>query len=108
MKSKYAGFVVAFLLMCAQDAQTQSLVLSDSLLQKRILLSPQKRVTVKSFITPVSLFAYGVCVNKESLFISDAEIKEERDERFSHFHTTIDDYLQFEPIAQAYAMMINH
>lgn len=42
------------------------------------------------------------------MLISDAEIKEERDERFKNFHTHFDDYLQFAPIVVAYGMMIGH
>src|SRR6266496_512593 len=109
MKFKYISVVLTFLMhagISTQYVEAQYTGMSDSLLRKRFSVS-KKSVSLKSFIIPGSIFGYGVCVNKESLFISDAEIKEERDEHFQNFHTTIDDYLQFAPIAVGYAMMIN-
>jgi hypothetical protein len=110
MKYKYISFALTLLTHAGigmQYAEAQYTKIPDTSFQKHFLI-PEKRVSLKSFITPVSIFGYGVCVNKESLFISDAEIKEERDEQFRNFHTTIDDYLQFAPIAAGYVMMIDH
>lgn len=108
MKYHLRVFVSFFLLLfvVTQTLNAQYSTFTDTLLQKHFV--SEKRVSIRSFITPASLFTYGVCVNKKSLFISDAEIKEDRDERFANFHTPIDNYLQFAPIAAGYAMMIDH
>lgn len=40
--------------------------------------------------------------------IPDGKIKAARDKHFAGFHTTVDNYLQFAPMAAGYAMLINN
>ena len=61
--------------------------------------------TYRSFILPAVLITTGAIGISGEI---DAKIKEERDEHFSSFHTSIDNYLQFAPMAAGYAMMINN
>lgn len=67
-----------------------------------------KRITVNSFIIPTGLITTGALGISGEFIISNPEIKEERDEHFRTFHTSIDNYLQFAPIAAGYAMLINN
>lgn len=56
-------------------------------------------VPAKSLIVPALLIKTGALGISGEFIISNPEIKEERDEYFSSFHTNIDNYLQFAPIA---------
>ncbi|MEP6512233.1 MAG: phosphatase PAP2 family protein [Parafilimonas sp.] len=110
MKITSKDFVVAilcFVNISTQYVKAQYSLLHDTSLRKLQAL-PEKRISLKSFITPAAVFSYGVIVNTEDVLISDAEIKENRDEHFKNFHTTIDDYMQFAPVAAGYAMMIDN
>jgi membrane-associated phospholipid phosphatase len=67
-----------------------------------------KQVTYKSFILPASLITAGALGATGNFIISDTKIKEARDRNFPNFHTTVDNYLQYVPIAAGYAMLINN
>ncbi len=67
------------------------------------ITKPEHRIST-GLIAPASLMLGGILVNgngDESLKI---EIAEERDEKLSSFHTTIDNYLQISPIVIAFAL----
>jgi len=72
------------------------------------VISQPKRITYKSFILPAALITTGALDISDHFIIPDGAIKEERDEDFPHFHTTIDNYLQFAPMLAGYAMLINN
>lgn len=72
-----------------------------------VIFSP-KHITAKSFVIPVALITTGALGISGEFFISNPEIKEERDEHFKNFKTSIDNYLQFAPVAAGYAMLINN
>lgn len=108
IKLNSASLLVSILLVInASGTNAQALRLADSTFSFNENIEV-RQVSLKSLIIPVSIFGYGVAVNAEDVFISDAEIKEERDENFKNFHTKIDDYLQFAPVAAAYAMMLDN
>src|SRR3954471_12688254 len=68
----------------------------------------QDRITYKSFIIPTALITTGALGISGEFIIPNNKIKEERDEEFKTFHTSIDNYLQFAPMAAGYAMLINN
>jgi membrane-associated phospholipid phosphatase len=69
-----------------------------------------KRVKVlKSFIVPTALIGIGFWANYDGDgdkgdLINKYEIQKERMAHFGTFHTNVDDYLQYAPIAAMYAM----
>ena len=80
---------------------------SSYTIQHNIIFQP-KRVTYQSFILPAALITTGALDISDHFIIPDGAIKEERDEDFPHFHTTIDNYLQFAPMLAGYAMLVNN
>ena len=70
---------------------------SDSL--KRL---PVKTSFIKQASLPVSLIAMGIAINGNATESFKNEVVEERNEIFPHFHTRVDDYLQFLPVALTY------
>jgi membrane-associated phospholipid phosphatase len=86
----------------------QSINLPDSSVAKQHTASYQpKQITVISFILPAALITTGALASSK-IINPNQEIKEGRDEHFNTFHTSIDNYLQFAPIAAGYAMLINN
>ncbi len=84
-------------------------VLPDSLCKiepKPVIIT--KPVTVRSFFIPAALIITGAQSIHSNFFISNDEVKEERDEHFIRFHTSVDNYLQFAPIAAGYGMLFNY
>ena len=77
----------------------------SSLVSKHTTYFQPEPVTVKSFLLPASLITTGALTISSEF---DQKIKEERDEHFSTFHTSIDNYLQFTPMAAGYAMLIDN
>ena len=65
-----------------------------------------KTVTAKSFVVPGVLITLGALSIHSNALISNEEMKEERDEYFVNFHTSIDNYLQFAPIAAGYGILL--
>src|SRR4051812_33683519 len=76
----------------------------SSFVSKHTITFQQKPVTVKSFILPAALITTGALASSGEF---DQKVKEKRDEHFSNFHTSIDNYLQFAPIVAGYGMLIN-
>lgn len=55
-------------------------------------------------VAPASLILAGIITNGNGEESFKNEFKEERDEHFAHFHTHLDDYLQFAPIGLTYGL----
>lgn len=74
------------------------------------IITPQKisfkppRIKTKLFYAPSLLVIAGVAANGNNQEGFKKEIAEERNEHFSGFHTSVDNYLQFSPIAIAYGL----
>lgn len=81
---------------------------SDSLPVAQPVFFRPKPVTATSFILPAGLITTGALGISGEFIISDPEIKEERDEHFTTFYTSLDNYLQFAPIAAGYGMLIGN
>ncbi|MBK7966541.1 MAG: phosphatase PAP2 family protein [Bacteroidetes bacterium] len=60
---------------------------------------------VGQFILPLSLFGAGFIVSGDNDVLDKYEFREERNERLNGFHTKVDDYLQFAPLAAGYGML---
>lgn len=58
----------------------------------------------KSLRVPALLVGGGFIALSDNDVFSNDEIKEERNERIPNFHTHVDDYLQYTPIAICYGM----
>ncbi|HWB25278.1 MAG TPA: phosphatase PAP2 family protein [Chitinophagaceae bacterium] len=69
---------------------------------------PETTISAKSFIIPGILVTVGALGKSGSFIISDKKIKEERDESFRGFYTSVDNYLQFAPIAAGYAIALSN
>lgn len=67
-----------------------------------------KNITGRSLLMPGILMTPAFFVRTSPILATNAEGKEERNEIFPHFHTTLDNYLQFAPVAAGYAMLINN
>ena len=79
----------------------------DSVKQATLSFRP-KPVTGRSFILPAALITTGALGISGKFVISNLEIKEERDEHFQTFQTSIDNYLQYAPLAAGYGMLIGN
>ncbi len=77
----------------------------SSIIRQHTATYQPKPVTVKSFILPAALITTGALTSSGEF---DKKVKEKRDEHFSTFHTSIDNYLQFAPIVAGYGMLINN
>ncbi len=75
---------------------------------KQIVFYQSKKITVQSFIIPLSLITTGALGISGKFIIPDDKIKYARDRNFATFHTSIDNYLQFSPMAAGYAALINN
>ncbi len=60
----------------------------------------------KPVIVSGSLIGLGLIALSENEFLSNKEYEEERNEHFSSFQTSSDDYLQYAPIAAVYGLNI--
>ncbi len=60
----------------------------------------------RPFIIPSLLIGSGTYAALNHSFINRYEIQEERNEYYSNFHVTADDYLQYAPIAAAYTLTL--
>lgn len=64
----------------------------------------EKRNPSKSFKVPVLLISAGIIAFTDNDILSSEEIKDEREYKLKNFHSPIDDYLQFSPIAATYLL----
>jgi hypothetical protein len=71
--------------------------------QDSIYLRSYDRIR-KSTYVPLSLMSVGILANRNTEESIKNEFVEERNEHFAHFHTSIDNYLQFSPIVIAYGL----
>lgn len=101
-------FIVGVLLLAQYHLPAQYTPQTDSSLLQHTIPYQPKIITAKSFIVPVGLIATGALCTSGGVIIINPGIKEERDEHFPSFHTSIDDYLQYAPIVAGYAMLINN
>lgn len=62
------------------------------------------RFTLKQLYVPASLVLSGFIANGHSQESIKNEVAEERNEHIPHFRTSLDDYLQFSPLAIAYGL----
>ena len=77
----------------------------DSLTIHQPVIFQPKPVMVKNFILPAALITTGAFGISGEFIISNPEIKEARDKNFKTFHTSIDNYLQYAPLAAGYGML---
>lgn len=66
--------------------------------------SDAPRFTIKQLYAPASLILSGFIANGHSKESIKNEVAEERNEHIPHFKTSLDDYLQFSPLAIAYGL----
>ncbi|MDQ2752765.1 MAG: phosphatase PAP2 family protein [Bacteroidota bacterium] len=99
---------VAWLVMF-NSANAQSFAQSDSSQNKKeIVFYQPKKIAVQSFIIPVGLMATGALGTSGKFIIPDGKIKAARDRNFATFHTSLDNYLQFAPMAAGYVALYNN
>ncbi|MBO9573889.1 MAG: phosphatase PAP2 family protein [Chitinophagaceae bacterium] len=91
---KLPGALIIFLLTNIGIAKGQ---LKDSVNINKPHISHQ-------LFVPFALMLSGISVNGNGPESIKKEVAEERTEYFPHFHTHIDNYLQYSPIAIAYAL----
>jgi len=66
-------------------------------------LTPAQRLR-NVVIVPAVLISAGLVAYSNNTFIGNREIREERMEDYPQFHTHVDDYLQYAPIAAVYSL----
>lgn len=102
------GLLLSLVLYCAISSAAAQMVSQPGSVVKPLFSFHPKPVTGKDFIMPAALITTGAFGISGEFIISNPEIKEERDEHFQGFHTSIDNYLQFAPIVTGYGMLINN
>ena len=101
------AFVIG-LVMC-NGANAQRLAPLDSAQATKSVHAYQpKQITVQSFIIPAGLITTGALGVSGKFIIPDTKINAARDRNFATFHTSVDNYLQFAPMAAGYAALINN
>jgi membrane-associated phospholipid phosphatase len=68
------------------------------------LTQHKERFKIRQLYIPLALITTGIVLNDNSEESFKMEIKEERNEYFHSYSTHLDDYLQYSPIAIAYAL----
>ena len=102
-------FVFATFFANGNMANAQSLAQPDSAQNKREIVFYQlKKITAQSFILPAALITTGALGISGKFVIADDKIKRARDRNFATFHTSVDNYLQFAPMAAGYVAIINN
>jgi hypothetical protein len=92
-----ATFLLGCLLMSGNIVHAQ---VTDSL----HLTQVKKEFQVRQLYIPLALISSGILLNGNGEESLKMEIKEERNEHLLSFKTRLDNYLQFSPIAIAYAL----
>ena len=105
---RYVVLISLVVLSAGNTAFSQSISQVDSSITHSVDSISPKWVTARSFILPAALITTGAFGISGEFIISDPEIKEERDEHFAHFHTRIDNYLQYAPVAAGYGYLLAH
>src|SRR4051812_12485635 len=88
--------VVVMYLFCIQSLKAQS---SDS-----IPTSQSHRAFKKGLYAPATLIVAGIFASSSFKGAIKNEVVKERNEHFGHFSTSMDNYLQYSPIAIVYAL----
>jgi membrane-associated phospholipid phosphatase len=106
----YILFAFSFLSTQAQTPfQTQSpfqaLCLSLSNDSICSIKSTLHKPLIGQFILPLAMFGTGFSFSSDNDLLDKYEVREERNERLGGFHTKVDDYLQFAPLAAGYSML---
>lgn len=101
---KLTSFYAAiFILLLQFNATSQDILPKDSTLVSQTMHS-KEGTEYKQYILPVALMAYGI-IGLESDFIKDINIKiKEKVSQNVKEQCTIDNYLQFTPVATVYAL----
>ncbi len=102
---------LVFMVWCITGnvANAQNLAQPDSLQNKsRVVFYQPKKIKGQSFILPVGLIGTGALGTSGKFIIPDGKIKAARDRNFATFHTSLDNYLQFAPMAAGYVALINN
>lgn len=109
IRCKVLRFVFVAFLVCSNYVNAQSLAPLDSAQVTKPVHSYQPRqITIQSFIIPAGLITTGALGISGKFIIPDEKIKRARDRNFATFHTSLDNYLQFAPMAAGYAALINN
>lgn len=66
--------------------------------------SQRKKNIQKTFYVPLLLISAGLFAETDNEVFSSEEYYEERNEHIPNFHTHVDDYLQYAPIAAVYGL----
>lgn len=69
-----------------------------------IIAPPYPSFTVRQLSLPLTLAVMGIAANGNGRESFKKEVAEERDEHLPKFHTSVDNYLQFAPLAIAYGL----
>ena len=101
--------VTIVVLFCAGNLPAQNNMPFDSshTVQPVVFFQP-KKVKLTSFIVPSLFIVTGALGVSGEFIIPDVKIKNARDRNFKTFHTSLDNYLQFAPMAAGYAALINN
>ena len=84
--------------LCALQAKSQK---NDSAYYSLRYSISDCRFKMKELYVPVACIALGSYSNANETFIDNGAIKAERDESMPHFHTGIDNYMQYAPLVAA-------
>ena len=69
------------------------------------LKSTLHKPKIGQFVMPLTLFGAGFIVSSDNDIFDKYEFREESNERYSTFHTKVDDYLQFAPLTVGYGIL---
>ena len=89
--------LLIILLLSCTCALAQPLTSADS-------LPVRKPLNLRQFYAPASLIIGGILANGHSEESLKNEVAESRNRHIPHFHTKIDNYLQFSPLVVAYGL----
>lgn len=89
--------LLIILLLSCTCALAQPLTPADS-------LPVRKPLNLRQFYAPASLIIGGILANGHSEESLKNEVAESRNRHIPHFHTKIDNYLQFSPLVVAYGL----
>lgn len=98
-------FVIVVWFASVNAANAQSLTGLDS---SHVVGYQSKPINAKSFIVPTALITTGALGVSGEFIIADGKINAARNRNFASFHTSIDNYLQFAPMAAGYAMLTDN
>jgi membrane-associated phospholipid phosphatase len=102
---KKGVLTLIFSLLIFQPAFTQTIVKQDSLKKSTTGFTKSNPVKLTSFILPAAITLYGLTtIDDNGWPLSSKEVYDWRQKHYADFHTGVDDYLPFVPLAAAYGM----